>query len=77
VELRLLLWNVGDSQTTLAELREKLPDLEPPSVWIANEAAERFGAVVFGDEAADALGEVQGLIGRGADVAEEFETLDG
>jgi hypothetical protein len=75
VELRLLLWNIGDSQTTLAELREKLPDLEPPSVWIANDAAERFGALVFGEEAVDAVEEVEALIGRAADVAEEFDVL--
>jgi hypothetical protein len=75
VELRLLLWNIGDSQTTLAELREKLPDLEPPSVWIANDAAERFGALVFGEAAVDAVEEVEALIGRAADVAEEFDVL--
>ena len=37
VLVRLLIWNVADSQTTIDELRESLPELEPPSRWIWNE----------------------------------------
>ena len=71
--VRLLLWNVADSKTTLEELREHLPALEEPSTWLVNEAAERFGLVAFGDEPPD-LEAVRALIGRDPDVAEEFES---
>jgi len=72
VTVRLYLWNLIDSQTTLAELREQLPELEPPSAWISNEAVERFGLVLFGDPP-EGLGRVEQLIGRPADVGEEFD----
>ena len=71
--VRLLLWNLGDSMTTLEELRTRLPPLEPPSAWLVNEAGERFGLVAFGDDPPD-LEAVRELIGRDPDVAEEFET---
>jgi hypothetical protein len=48
--VRILIWGLFDSKTTIDELRDSLPELEPPSVWIWNEASERFGLVVFGDE---------------------------
>jgi hypothetical protein len=73
VIVRLLLWNLADSKTTFEELRAQLPPLEPPSTWLANEAAERFGLLAFDDPAPD-LAAVRDLIGRDADVAEEFET---
>ena len=69
---RLLVWNLGDSQTTLADLRAHLPPLEPPSAWISNEAAERFGLIAFG-ELPD-LEEVRSLMGKDPEVAEEFDT---
>ena len=72
--VRLFLWNVADSKTTLDELRARLPELEPPSAWIANDGAERFGLVAFGESVPD-LGGVHELIGRDPDVAEEFEVL--
>jgi len=72
VTLRLYLWNLFDSQTTLEELREQLPALEPPSAWISNEASERFGAVLFGDPPEE-LERIQALIGRPPDVGEEFD----
>ena len=71
--VRLLLWNLADSRTSLEELRAHLPDLEPPSAWLVNEAAERFGLLAFGDEPPD-LEVVRELIGRDPDVAEEFES---
>jgi hypothetical protein len=74
VTLRLFLWNLFDSQTTLEELREQLPPLDPPSAWISNDASERFGLVLF-DEPPDELERVEQLIGRPADVAEEFDLL--
>jgi hypothetical protein len=74
VIVRLLLWNLADSKTSLEELQARLPELEPPSAWVANEAAERFGLVAFGDEAPD-LTAVRELIGRDPDAAEEFEVV--
>ncbi len=70
--VRVLLWNLGDSKTTLEELRSQLPPLEPPSVWISNEAAERFGLIVYGEELPEIHG-VRELIGRDPDAAEEFD----
>jgi hypothetical protein len=72
--IRVLIWNIVDSQTTIAELRSSLPELEPPSEWIWNEASERFGVIAFGEELPEALGWVQDLIGSDPDVYEEFET---
>ena len=71
--VRLLIWNVCDSQTAIDELRESLTELEPPSEWIWNEAAERFGVIAFGEELPEALGWAQDLIGDDPDVYEEFD----
>jgi hypothetical protein len=46
--------------------------VEPPSVWISNDAAERFGLLSYGDEPPD-LEHVRRLVGRDPDVAEEFD----
>ena len=71
--VRLYLWNLGDSKTTLDELREHLPPAVEPDFWISNDAAERFGLVTFGlIEAAD-LARVRDLIGKEPEVAEEFD----
>ena len=72
--LRLLLWNVFDSKTTIDELRESLPELVPPSQWIWNEAAERFGVLVLGEDLPEAVGWAQDLVGAEPDVYEEFDT---
>ena len=48
--VRLLIWNVADSQTTIDELRDSLPELDPPSRWIWNEVSERVRVKAFGDE---------------------------
>ena len=63
VVLRLLIWNVFDSKTTIDELRESLPELVPPSQWIWNEAAERFGVLAFGEELPESVGWAQDLVG--------------
>jgi hypothetical protein len=76
VIVRLLIWSLFDSKTTIGELRDSLAELEPPSAWIWNEASERFGVVVFGDELPEGLAQAQALIGRDPDVAEEFDVLD-
>ena len=73
--LRLLLWNVFESKTTIDELRESLPELVPPSRWIWNEATERFGVIVVGDDLPESIGWAQDLIGDEPDVYEEFDVL--
>jgi len=76
VIVRLLIWNVYESQTTLDELRESVPALEPPSTWVWNEASERFGILSFGEELPEAVGWAQNLIGGDPDVYEEFDSVD-
>ena len=71
---RILLWSLFDSKTTVDELKADLPELEPPSAWLWNEASERFGLVAFGDLPGGDLDRVRALIGREPDVLEEFET---
>lgn len=72
--LRLLIWNVFDSKTTIEELRESLPELESPSQWIWNEASDRFGVLVFGDDLPESIGWAQDLVGAEPDVYEEFDS---
>jgi hypothetical protein len=74
VIVRLLIWNVFDSKTTIDELRESLPELVAPSHWIWNEAAERFGAIVGGEDLPESIGWAQDLVGAEPDVYEEFES---
>jgi hypothetical protein len=55
VLVRIVLWNLADSKTTIAELRRYLRDesvdqfAEVPGLrfkaWISDEATERWGAV--------------------------------
>lgn len=73
--VRLLIWSLYESKTTLDELRESVAALEPPSTWIWNEATERFGIVAFGDELPETVGWAQDLIGDDPDVYEEFDSL--
>jgi hypothetical protein len=76
VIVRILIWNLVGSQTTIDELRESLPELVPQSAWIWNEATERFGAVFHGEELPEAAGWATDLIGADPDVYEEFDLLD-
>lgn len=73
--VRILLWSIFDSKTTIEELREALPALPPPSEWVWSESGERFGIVAFGDELPEGVGWARDLIGDDADVYEEFETF--
>ena len=73
--VRLLIWNVFGSKTTIDELRESLPELEPPSRWIWNEASERFGVLAFEDDLPESVGWAQDLVGEDPDVYEEFDAL--
>jgi hypothetical protein len=72
VVVRILIWSLFDSQTTIDELRESLPELEPPSTWIWSDASERFGLVAYGDELPEEAAPVAGLIGAEPAVYEEF-----
>jgi hypothetical protein len=73
VLVRLLIWNVFESKTTIDELRESLPELVAPSTWIWNEATERFGVVAVGEDLPEAVGWAQDLVGAEPDVYEEFD----
>ena len=72
--VRLFIWSVYESKTSIEELRESLPELASPSQWIWNEATERFGAVIVGDDLPEAIGWAQDLVGDDPDVYEEFDT---
>ena len=72
--VRLLIWNVFESKTSIEELRESLPELAAPSSWIWNEAAERFGAIVVGEDLPESIGWAQDLVGDEPDVYEEFDS---
>jgi hypothetical protein len=70
--VRLLLWNLADSKTTLDELRAKLPSLPEGDHWISDPAGERFGLISFSG-ADDPAPEARELIGKDPEVGEEFE----
>ena len=74
--VRILIWSLLDSRTTIDELRDSLPELDPPSRWIWNEATERFGLVAFGDALPPETGDAHELVGREPDVYEEFDELE-
>jgi hypothetical protein len=76
VIVRLLLWSLADSQTTIDELRARLPELDPPSVWISNEAGERFGLVAYGDVDEEILELAAVLIGKQPEAGEEFDVVE-
>ncbi len=73
--VRILIWNVLESKTTIDELRDSLPELDAPNHWISNEATDRFGAIVFGEDLPESLGWAQDLVGTDPDVYEEFDAL--
>ncbi len=70
--VRILLWSLFESKTTLDELREHLPALPPGDVWVSNEPQERFGLISFSDDLPDVRRLVD-LIGEEPAVAEEFD----
>jgi hypothetical protein len=73
--VRILIWGLADSKTSLDELRAQLPPLPDGAQLIANEPQERFGIVATGDEPLD-LDALRALIGKDPDVAEEYDLLD-
>ena len=70
--VRLLLWNLADSKTTIDELRAKLPGLPDGDHWISDPAGERFGLISFSG-ADEPAAEARDLIGKDPEVGEEFE----
>jgi hypothetical protein len=73
--VRILIWNLADSKTTLDELRDQLPLAAEGEIWFANDVAERFGVVSTNDDLPQ-LDRVQALIGKEPDVAEEFDAIE-
>jgi Putative mono-oxygenase ydhR len=87
VLLRLVLWNLADSKTTIEELRRYLRDesvdafAEVPGLrfkaWFSDEATERWGAVYLWEsrEAAQqgVPSRARELIGKEPDIGEEFD----
>jgi hypothetical protein len=75
VTVRLLLWNLANSKTTLDELRAKLPDLPEGDHWISDSVGERFGLISF-SETDEPVAEARELIGKNPEIGEEFEVED-
>ena len=73
--VRLLLWNLADSMTTLDELRAKLPDLPEGATWISDPIGERFGLISFSEDE-EPIAKARDLIGKDPEVGEEFELED-
>jgi len=87
VLLRLVLWNLADSKTTIGELRRYLRDESVEAfedvpglrfkAWISDEVTERWGAVYLWEsrEAAEQVvaSRARELIGKDPDLGEEFE----
>jgi hypothetical protein len=85
--LRLVLWNLADSKTTIEELRRYLRDesvdafADVPGLrfkaWISDEATERWGAIYLWDSPEAAEQEVpsraEELIGKPPDIGEDFD----
>ncbi len=71
--VRLLLWSLADSKTTLDELRAQLPELPEGDAWISDEPTERFGLISFSGEVPP---EIRELIGKDPEIGEEFELED-
>jgi hypothetical protein len=87
VLLRLVLWNLADSKTTIGELRRYLRDESVDAfedvpglrfkAWISDQASERWGAVYLWESREDAEQELPSrareLIGKDPDIGEEFD----
>ena len=85
--LRLVLWSLADSKTTIGELRRYLRDESVDAfedvpglrfkAWISDEATERWGAIYLWESREAAEQEVPSrareLIGKEPDIGEEFD----
>jgi hypothetical protein len=86
VLVRLVLWNLADSKTTIGELRRYLRDESVDSyaeaeglrlkLWLSDEVTDRWGAVYLWEsrEASEqAVASARELIGKDPDIVEEFD----
>jgi Putative mono-oxygenase ydhR len=87
VLVRLVLWNLADSKTTIQELRRYLRDesvdvfAEAPGlrlkVWISDEVTDRWGAFYLWESRAASEApfpsRARELIGKDPDIVEEFD----
>jgi hypothetical protein len=87
VIVRIVLWNLADSQTTVAELRRYIADEAVPAfsevpgllfkAWVSDDGGERWGAVYLWESAEAAEqplpSRARELIGRDPDIAETFD----
>jgi hypothetical protein len=87
VLVRIVLWSLADSKTTIEELRRYLRDesvdafADVPGLrfkaWISDEATERWGAVYLWESRQASEQELPSrareLIGKDPDVGEEFD----
>jgi hypothetical protein len=87
VLVRLVLWNLADSKTTIGELRRYLRDESVEAfsavpglrfkAWVSDEATERWGAVYLWESPEAAAVELPSrareLIGKEPDIVEEFD----
>lgn len=85
--VRVVLWSLADSKTSVAELRSELREesvdafADVPGLrlkaWISDETTERWGAVYLWETAEDAEQplptRVRDLIGKDPDIAETFD----
>ncbi len=85
--VRLVLWSLADSKTTIGELRRYLRDESVDAfedvpglrfkAWISDEVTERWGAVYVWESREAAEQELPSrareLIGKGPDLVEEFD----
>ena len=85
--VRIVLWSLADSKTTIGELRRYLRDesvdlfAEVPGLrfkaWISDETTERWGAIYVWETADAAAQPVESrareLIGKDPEIAEEFD----
>ena len=85
--VRLVLWSLADSKTTIAELRRYLRDESVDAfedvpglrfkAWIADETTERWGAIYLWESREAAEQELptraRDLIGKDPDIGEEFD----
>jgi hypothetical protein len=73
VIVRLLLWSLADSKTSLDELRTRL-EPDPSRTWISDETTDRFGVVeLWEGEPGEFPTAIRDLIGKDPEIAEEFD----
>ncbi len=85
--VRLVLWNLADSKTTIGELRRYLRDESVDAfaavpglrfkAWVSDEATDRWGAVYLWESRAALEQELptraRELIGKEPDLVDEFD----